>query len=152
MKKLSILLLAFGVVFTSCDNSAKKETKSDPQKAVVDSLEKAVDEGHMVGMQKMGKLKSMKFEAEKKLDSIAKLPEAAKEAAGPLKAKLDALVTDLSDAKAQMDKWMSEYVYDSAVNDPAQRIKYLTDENGKVTKMKEAILGSLQRADSLLKK
>lgn len=152
MKKISILLLAIGVAFCSCDNSAKNETKSDPQKAMVDSLEKAVDDGHMVGMQKMGKLKSMKFEAEKMLDSIAKLPAAAKAAAEPLKTQLDVLVADLADAKAQMDKWMSEYVYDSAVNDAAQRIKYLMDENVKVAKMKEAILVSLQRADSLLKK
>lgn len=40
---------------------------------------------------------------------------------------------------------------DSALNNAEQRIKYLTDEKLKVGKVKEAILGSLQKADSLLK-
>jgi len=50
-----------------------------------------------------------------------------------------------------MDKWMTEYDMDSAINNMEQRIKYLTDEKMKVGKMKEAILGGLQKADSLLR-
>jgi hypothetical protein len=50
-----------------------------------------------------------------------------------------------------MNKWMDEFNMDSAVNNMEQRIKYLTDEKMKVGKVKESILGSLHKADSLLK-
>jgi transcriptional regulator NrdR family protein len=40
---------------------------------------------------------------------------------------------------------------DSAVSNIEQRIKYLTEEKLRVSKVKEAILNSLQKADSLLK-
>jgi len=152
MKKIifPLLAIAFTVLY-SCNSSDKNETKGDPQKNIADSLEKLVDEGHNVGMAKYGKLKSMKFQAERMLDSIAKLPARAKEAAAPLKAKLDGLVQELNDAKEGMDKWMREYDMDSAIDNLEQRIKYLSDETQKVGKVKEAILGSLQRADSILK-
>ena len=46
---------------------------------------------------------------------------------------------------------MTEFEMDSAIDNLEQRIKYLTDEKMKVGKMKEAILTSMQKADSLLK-
>ena len=46
---------------------------------------------------------------------------------------------------------MEEFNMDSAVNDAKQRIDYLGSEKLKVTKVKEAILNSLQKADSLIK-
>ena len=65
--------------------------------------------------------------------------------------KLDSLKSDLSYAEFAMNKWMDEFNVDSAIDDAKERIKYLEEERLKVTKVKEAILSSLQKADSLLK-
>jgi hypothetical protein len=40
---------------------------------------------------------------------------------------------------------------DSALNNTEERINYLTTENIKVSKVKDAVLSSLQKADSVLK-
>jgi len=40
---------------------------------------------------------------------------------------------------------------DSAKDNIEQRVKYLAEEKLKVTKVKEAVLGGLAKADSLLK-
>ena len=50
-----------------------------------------------------------------------------------------------------MDRWMKEMNWDSASNNIEKRINYLTEENQKVTKVKESILNSLQNADSVLR-
>ncbi|MBK5273326.1 MAG: viral A-type inclusion protein, partial [Bacteroidia bacterium] len=48
-------------------------------------------------------------------------------------------------------KWMDEFNMDSAINNLDERIKYLADEKLKVTTVKESILNSLQKADSLIR-
>ena len=148
---LAILFLVF-ISITACDNKDKKANGvKEVSKTLVDSLENEVMDGHNVGMAKYGKLTAMQNEAQRLLDSIAKLPAKAREAIIPLKTKLDGLMEDLRSAKSDMDKWMDEYNMDSAVNNIEQRIKYLTEEKLKVSKVKEAILNSLQKADSILK-
>jgi hypothetical protein len=148
---LAIILLAFGFL-AACNNTDKKaNTGNKDPKAIADSLEHEVMDGHNVGMAKYGKLTAMQNEAQRLLDSIAKLPAKAREAMLPLKTKLDGLAEDLRSAKSGMDKWMDEYNMDSAVNNIEQRIKYLTTEKIKVSKIKESILNSLQKADSVLK-
>ncbi len=148
---LAIILLTFSFV-TACNNTDKKaNTGNTDPKAIADSLEHAVMDGHNAGMAKYGKLTAMQNEAQRLLDSIAKLPAKAREAMIPLKTKLDGLLEDLRSAKSGMDKWMDEYNMDSAVNNIEQRIKYLTTEKIKVSKIKESILNSLQKADSVLK-
>ena len=151
MNKLSlaIVLLAFSC---ACNNTDKKTNDGNKEfQVLADSLEHEVMDGHNVGMAKYGKLTAMQNEAERLLDSIAKLPAKAREAMTPLKIKLDGLVEQLRSAKSGMDKWMDEYNMDSAVNNIEQRIKYLTSEKIKVSNIKEAILNSLQKADSVLK-
>lgn len=148
---LAFLFLAF-ICITSCNNQDKKgNAGKEVTKTLTDSLENEVMDGHNAGMAKYGKLTAMQNEAQRLLDSIAKLPAKAREAMTPLKTKLDGLVEDLKSAKSNMDKWMDEYNMDSAVNNIEQRIKYLTEEKLKVSKVKEAILNSLQKADSVLK-
>ena len=85
------------------------------------------------------------------LDSIAKLPAKAQTAAAALKAKLESLINDLNYADFAMDKWMVEFNMDSAKDNIEQRMKYLAEEKLKVTKVKEAVLGGLAKADSLLR-
>jgi hypothetical protein len=153
MKKLLFILPAFlFLIIIACNDTGKKpEETSDPQKAQADSLEKEVMDGHNVGMAKMSKMSKLQQEAKRLIDSIGKLPAKAGRAAAPYKASLNSLIKDLDNAGSAMNEWMEEFRYDSARDNIAQRIKYLTDEKLKVGKVKKAILGSLQKADSLIK-
>jgi hypothetical protein len=151
MKKNILIALFCTAIITGCNNNSEPAAP-DNLKANADSLYDEVMDGHNVGMAKMPTLSEMQEQAKKVLDSIGKLPAKAKEAAAPYRAKLDSLIKDLSYAEFAMDKWMTDFKYDSAKNNLEQRIRYLTDENSKVGKVKQAILGSLQKADSLLKK
>lgn len=117
----------------------------------LDSLQHAVDDGHNAGMSKMFKLDKAREKTRHLLDSIGKLPGKARQAAEPYRADLDSLLKNLDYADFAMTKWMNEYRYDSLKNDAEARIKYLAEEKLKVTKVKEAILGGLDRADSILK-
>lgn len=157
MKKLLLPFLAL-IIFAACNNSDKKSVgvighdhDNNEPKTQADSLMAEVMDGHNVGMAKMSKISNMQKEVQRVLDSIATLPAKAKQAALPLKAKLDAVAADLNYAEMAMDKWMTEFNMDSAVNNMQERIKYLTDEKDKVGKVKNAILTGLQKADSLLK-
>ncbi len=142
LKFLAITLMAFSF---ACNN-AETTDKPNPKE---DSLFNQVLEGHDVGMAKYGQLKRSISEVGRLLDSLNKLPE---EKLDPLYRKeLMDLHQDLNDALKGMDDWMTSFVMDSAKDNPDQRIKYLESEKEKVTKVREDILTSLQRADSLLK-
>jgi hypothetical protein len=135
----------------ACNNDAAEKTGNKVKKTEADSLLDDVMDGHDAGMAKMGALIRAKEKTTQALDSISKLPAKTQEALAPYKAKLNAVIADLDDANAQMNKWMEEFEMDSAVNDAKERINYLISEKGKVTQMKNAVLGSLQKADSVLK-
>ena len=108
-------------------------------------------DGHDIGMAKMGKLTRAEQASRRMIDSIEKLPAKAKQAAAPLKVKLDSLQKDLKNAELAMNKWMEEFNMDSAANDMKKRIEYLKSEKERVSKVKEAILNGLRKADSLMK-
>ena len=140
------------IAFMACNNEGKKkETGTKGPKTQADSLMEDVMDGHDVGMSKYGKLEGSLKKVQQTLDSIAKLPAKARQAAAPLKAQLESVASDLNYAITAMDKWMQEFNMDSAINNMEERIRYLTDEKMKVGKVKEAILNSLQKADSVLK-
>lgn len=150
---LPLFVLLF-IFITACKNADKKNNDNSNQSSVkttADSLENEVMDGHNAAMAKYGKLQAMQNEAQRLLDSIARLPSKARQAATSLKAKLSELAEKLGSAKDAMDNWMEEYNMDSAVNDMEQRIKYLSEEKSKVSKIKESILNGLQEADSLFK-
>ena len=149
MKKIAFCAMVLAVIFaTSCGNDGGQTKRSKTQ---LDSLLDDVLNGHNIGMSKMFKLTKAEQTTKRLLDSIAKLPEKSRRAAEPLKAKLDSLKNDLSYAEFAMNKWMDEFNVDSAIDNAKERVKYLEEEKLKVTKVKEAILSSLQKADSLLK-
>lgn len=155
-KNFFVLIIMVAIIAGACNGGNKKSNTGNANdnkmtQASTDSLEQEVMDGHNVAMAKYGKLKAMMKESQRLLDSIAALPAKTKQAADPLKTKLTGLLEDLQSAKANMDKWMDEYNMDSAVNNLELRIKYLTEERLKVSKIKEAILNGLQKADSLLK-
>jgi ABC-type Fe3+-hydroxamate transport system substrate-binding protein len=157
IKKIIFPLLAISLL-TACNNGGHEdhskhgteEGKSGP-KTLADSLYDEVMAGHDEVMPKMGKVRGAQAQAKAMLDSIAKLPAKAQDAALDLKKKLETLVNDLNYADFSMDKWMTEFNMDSAINNVQERVKYLEGEKGKVTKVKEAVLGGLARADSLFK-
>ena len=155
MKK-SIFYFTFFVIVSivACNDAGKEHTghgKGNEPKTQADSLMKDVMDGHNIGMAKMGKLTRAEQTTRRLLDSIAKLPAKARQAAEPLKTKLDSLQKELSYAEFAMNKWMEEFNMDSAISDAKERINYLGAEKLKVTKVKEAILSGLQKADSLIR-
>jgi hypothetical protein len=157
MKKIFFLLATAGLFLASCNNDKKdpeaghhNHGKNTPQNQE-DSLMADVMDGHDAGMAKYGKLQTMEKKVKASLDSISKLPAKARQELAPYKAKLDSVAADLSYALFAMDKWMEEFDMDSAKDNIENRIKYLLDEKMKVGKVKEAILNSLSKADSLLK-
>lgn len=154
IKKIIFPLLAFSLL-TACNNAGKEDHskhggKGAP-KSAADSLYDEVMAGHDEVMPKMGKVRGAQAQAKAMLDSIAKLPVKAQDAAADLKKKLETLVNDLNYADYSMDTWMTEFKMDSAVNNVQERIKYLEGEKGKVNKVKESILNGLAKADSLFK-
>ncbi|MBK8311925.1 MAG: hypothetical protein IPL04_14515 [Chitinophagaceae bacterium] len=108
------------------------------------------DDGHIVGMSKMAKLHKAQQNVKRALDSIAVLPVKTQQAAAEYVAALNKAAEDLNYADFAMEKWMTEYNPDSSLNDKEKRLQYLHSEQMKVDKMKNAILNSLQKADSIL--
>mgnify|MGYP001181997274 CR=1 FL=1 len=139
--------LIASAVLVSCKQAPKG---GDTLKAQADSLYKAVLKGHDVAMSPSMKIPDLQKTAQHMVDSLAALKGKAAEEAAPLKAKLEQLVNELDYADNAMNKWMMEMNWDSASNDLEQRVKYLTEEKLKVDKVKEAVLGSIAKADSLL--
>ncbi len=155
MKKIFFLFSAF-VIIAACNNSNKNNSgtsgnEADNAKSATDSMMEDVMNGHDIGMAKMGRLSGAQNQVQNIIDSISKLPGKTKRALGPYKANADKILEDLKSAKGGMEKWMDEFNMDSAINNTEKRIKYLTDEKLKVSKVKENILNSLQKADSLIK-
>jgi hypothetical protein len=51
-----------------------------------------------------------------------------------------------------MDKWMEEFNMDSAANDDKKRIEYLQSEKTKISQVRDFMVSSLQKTDSLLRR
>ena len=151
MKSLfAILFVLATTAMTACNNSA--DTKSETvTKTKADSLLDEVDDGHAVAMGKMGRLNRTEQEVSRLIDSIGKLPAKARDASAPYKAKLESLLEELKTADVNMNQWMESFNMDSALNNTEERIKYLATEKIKVNNVKDAVLNSLQKADSVLK-
>ena len=139
------------VACNDAENDHSSHGNDNEPKTQVDSLKESVDEDHIIGMSKMGRLTRAEQTTRRLLDSIAKLPAKARQGAEPFNNELKTLQKELSDAESAMDKWMVEYKEDSLMSDVEERLKYLNSEKLKVTRVKEEILSGLQKADSLIK-
>ena len=161
MNKISF---GIGVLFITsiiaCNGGDKKQeiqvipaNHDKKPKTLVDSLLKYIDDGHLTGMSKMSSLHKAKKEVQAVFDSIGKLPAGAQQKAAKFRASLNAVIKDIENADAGMEIWMPEYFEntDTLADNVSERIKYLNTEKIKVDKIKDAILTSLQKADSLLK-
>ncbi|HEX7845789.1 MAG TPA: hypothetical protein VF476_08335 [Chitinophagaceae bacterium] len=149
MKRVQLIAL-LAVVIAACNN-ADKNTASGSLEKKADSLFKQVMHGHDVGMAKDFLLEKTIALTQKTIDSINTLPIATRTAAAAYKQQLDSLLKDLNYADFAMNKWMEEMNWEPSKIEINERIKYLTAEKEKVDKVSEAILGSLAKADSLLK-
>ena len=150
-KNIPLFAVLFAIV--ACNNTDKKNeghAKNEP-KTLADSLMKDIDDGHMVGMSKIGKLHTTRKEVQRVIDSISNLSSKSQQSTALYLEQLKTVIKDLDYADFAMDKWMTEFDMDSAVNNLEQRINYLADEKLKVNTVKVAMLGSMQKADSLLK-
>lgn len=153
MKK--ILFFSFPllvILFASCGNAGSGDSKvasndtAAAATAQADTLMQQVMDGHNEGMAKYGKIRSVQARLTQMLDSLKKLPSAD----ATLKSTMESVLNDVNNAKNHMDVWMESFSMDSAENNIPVRIQYLTDEKKKVEEVKDAILNSLSRADSLL--
>jgi PBP1b-binding outer membrane lipoprotein LpoB len=148
----SILIIASIItLFVACNNADDSNTtRHDQPKTHADSLLKDVMGGHDIAMAKMDKLSAAEKQVHNALDSINKLPGKSKKTAD-YKIQLNALSEKLKYADSIMNKWMTEFNYDSATKGPNIAV-YLESENQKITNVKEAMLSALQKKDSVFKK
>ncbi|HKH60258.1 MAG TPA: hypothetical protein VKA49_05475 [Flavitalea sp.] len=148
------LLLIFVVGLCACNDEPEKSVRKDGFTPVLnnkeDSLYHDVMEGHDIGMAKIGTLRKQLNRVTHELDSMNKLT--GKNIDQHRKQALIDLQEDLSYADHAMFTWMQEFDIDSAKSDRSRRLEYLESEKNKVQRVKENILNSLQRADSLFGK
>jgi hypothetical protein len=150
---LRLLILFVALFAFACNDSAEshnsREAAANAPKSKADSLYKEVDDLHIEGMSKYGKLKLALGQVQNKLDSLVKLPK-NKIDEDYQQALID-LQEDLNYAECSMDTWMQEFK-DTIKDDLERRVQYLEAEKEKVTKVRDKILEGLKRADSLLAK
>ena len=159
MKKLlPVFAVLLFTVIVACNNSEKKTAADLTPQAQADSLEKEVDDGHMVAMVKYMKIPDLQKEIKRLADSISKLPAKAQETAAPYKTKLNSLDKELAAAYDSMENWMEKFgnrleeLNKVSMKDSIeQRIKFFTEEKLKVNSVKEAVLESVKKAEALLK-
>lgn len=147
-----ITAFAFYACSDSPGNRDISERKDGYTKTLVtreDSLFNDVMQGHDIGMAKMGKLSRSIVATKARLDSLSS------SGSNPSKAYKDSLtllLENLQQADAGMYLWMEEFKRDSAKDNPTLRIQYLESEKVKVEKVRDRILESLRRGDSILAK
>ena len=149
MMKNLLIFFAFIFLLMACNNSGsnKENTKSR-----ADSLMDEVMAGHDAGMAKMNKVSEAQKKVQQTIDSISKLSENIKKSLAPYKANLDSILDRLKYAGYAMNKWMDEFDMDSAKENLEKRIEYLESEKSKISKVKDAMMNSLQKADSILRR
>ncbi len=153
MKQWLILIIV--VYLTACKNAPSEQTErtdgfTPVLKTKEDSLYHEVMQGHDIGMAKMSKLRKHITRVQHELDSLKKLPP--KKIDNKYQQALLDLQEELTYADHAMFTWMEEFKVDSARADNNKRLVYLESEKLKVEKVRDNILTSLQRADSLLMK
>ena len=154
MKRILIAVSALFIFFAACKDADKKsdgKLSAEAMRAKVDSLYTSVIDEHDAGMSGWMKIEGRQKQINSLLDSIAKLPANTQASLADLKAKLNEVNTALSNAYQEMDVWMTAMNLDSAAENLEIRIKYLTDEKLKGSRITEMINSSMQKADSLLK-
>ncbi|MBI5858115.1 MAG: hypothetical protein HZB42_10770 [Sphingobacteriales bacterium] len=141
----AVLLLAFSACKSGKPKKDKPAEKTEAQ-VILDEI----DEIHIQGMSKMAKLTGLRQQVTKILDSVK---AGTKAIAVFFNQKLDSSLQSLTNAEVTMDKWMNDFYrnIDTLSENATERVKYLTAEKLKATNLRDAILNSIQKADSVLK-
>ena len=147
---LSVLLACQSSSDNSSEHPAHATMKAP--KTPADSLYGQVMEMHDLVMPKIGKVRGAQKRAQALLDSIGLMPARSVSTLTAYKKELETLVSELNYADFAMDQWIMEFNLDSGKNNVEVRLAYLRSEFDKVSKVKDAILNSLAKADTLLKK
>ena len=149
----SVIFGAFTLMIIACNNSnTSGENNGKTAQSKPDSIMHEVMEQHDKGMAKMSKISKAKENIQHALDSISKLPTNAQKASAQYRMQLDSAFNMLGFANYAMEKWMNEFNMDTLKENPEEQAKYLESEKEKITKVNEAMINSLQKTDSLLKK
>jgi hypothetical protein len=146
------LVFAAAIIFVACGNNPSTDRKdgfSDVAKTPEDSMFQVVMNGHDTAMAQMGKLSRYRKQVQQDLDSLQKLKSTS---ARSLHATYSDLYTSLKGAEDGMNRWMDEFVIDTAQDDIPTRMKYLAYEQVRVERVRDSIFSALSRADSLLRK
>ncbi|NML20167.1 hypothetical protein HHL16_04750 [Pseudoflavitalea sp. G-6-1-2] len=153
MMKIVASLAVISMMVISCGNAEEKSERKNgfthDLKTKADSLYYDVMQGHDIGMAKTGAITKAITKAQTKLDSLQKLASSKIDKA--YQEQVTSLKEMLVNAQKGMNTWMEEFNADSAVGAGAS-IDYLESQKAKVTIVKDDILKSLEKADSLLKK
>ena len=164
MLKISTMVRVLFSVFSllvimGCQNSSPSTTEghahhaeAEAPKTPADSVYTQVMDVHDLVMPKMGKVRGAQKRTQLLIDSISALPVNSARALASYKKELETLSSELNYADYAMDQWMMEFNLDSGKNNTEVRLAYLRSELNKVSKVKEAVLSSLGKADTLLKK
>ena len=151
---MKYLLIAISFLFFIACTENQKPARTDGFTKVLvtkeDSLLQEVMDGHDAGMARMLKLSKYQKKVADAIDSIGKLPSAKRDKA--YLTTLEELKEELSYAENSMNLWMEGFKMDSLKDQPTLRLTYLEQQRTTVLKVKEAILNSLGRTDSLFNK
>ncbi len=143
MRFYSLALIA--LLTTACNSGGSAD--AEPQKSLSDSLLQQVLDGHDVAMPKMMKLQRLQKDAQAEIDSLKKTSGNASRIA-----LLDSTIKNLSYADVAMHEWMEGFRYDSLKDNEPARVDYLKIQLASVNEMKEVVLSSIAKADSVLAK
>ncbi len=141
-----ILFIIGSFLCFACSNTPSEKTT--PQTALADSLLKQVIDVHDIAMPQMFKLERLKKEAITVSDSLKKVVPRNKEKI----AELEQLFKELISADAAMQDWMNGFQYDTLKSNPSERVSYIEAQLKSATIMKNAVLNSIAKADTLLSK
>jgi hypothetical protein len=143
MKIYTVIILA---ALTACGGNKTEEERKDgfTQTATnpEDSLFKAVMDEHDIAMPKMKKLAVARV----RIDSLAKTKPKNE------RKDYESISGDLKNAEDHMNEWMNQFSIDTLQDNTQRRIEYLSSEKVKASKVKDEVLSSLAKADSVLKK
>ncbi len=150
----TILFFSLISLLVACGGSEHKgHAGHQAPKTSLDSLYGSIWDAHDAVMPKMSKIRGAQKRAGQLLDSINLALNKRSSMETPQekswKVALQELIDQLNYADYAMDRWMTEFNIDSAQQKGEARRPYLESEKVKVDKVKDAILRSLSRADSL---
>lgn len=149
MKPLLFSLLITAFLIGCGENPNQSDGKTQPQ-SQADSLLQEVIDAHDIAMPKTKKMERLIRESAAAIDSIDKLSVPVQKQNAALKTRLVTVHTDLVQANTAMNEWMNGFKYDSLKENEAARIQYLQDQKTKITAVKDLVLSSLSKADSML--